>query len=135
MSLIGPAFIELSKIERFTMHWSVHKVTKPYEAILAVLATIKSVFKPSKATIFIIEKEMQERVFSHNHDKKKHFKRLVMGGKVIFAVFEEEDDFSGPCFKTIEEAELVVRTPSLLMLPMHESIDGEYKLQCCFQIE
>ena len=64
MNLVGPAFIELSKIERFTMHWSVHKVTKPYEALVSVLATIKSVFKPSKATIFIIEKEMQERVFN-----------------------------------------------------------------------
>lgn len=58
-----------------------------------------------------------------------------MGPRILYAVFDEEEDFSGPTFKTIEEAENLISSPTMLMMPMHEIIDGEYKLQCCFQIE
>lgn len=55
----APAFVEISKLEKFSMIWPVlHKLSKPLELIVGFLAEMKNIFKPCKCTMFIIDKGM-----------------------------------------------------------------------------
>ncbi|CDW73584.1 UNKNOWN [Stylonychia lemnae] len=136
MTTAAPAFMEISKIEKFTMNWPmISKQPKPLDMIVGLLSEFKNIFKPSKCTLFIMDKGMQERISKQSKDKKKYVKRLQMGTDVIHAVFPNEDDFCGPIFKTLEESEVVVRTQKWIMIPVHFMINQKNVLVFCVQLE
>lgn len=104
MSQAAPAFVELIKLEKFSMTWlSLQKLSKPLELLIATLSDIKNIFKPTKCTLYILEKSLQQRLFTSNVHKK-NYKRIQLGAHIIYAVFVFYSDFAGPAFKTIEEA-------------------------------
>jgi hypothetical protein len=46
---------------------------------------------------------------------------------MIYAVFAFEEDFDGPTFKTIEEAQNISRTNSKLLIPVKKRENGFYQ--------
>ena len=68
-------------------------------------------------------------------EKKRNIKKLMMGPHLIYAVISLEEDFAPPAFKTYEDSENFIRTPSTMMLPIHSLIDDEPHLQFCIQME
>jgi len=68
-------------------------------------------------------------------EKKRNIKRLMMGPHLIYALTSLEDDFAAPAFKTFEDAENIIRTQNIMMLPVRSLIDDEYHLQFCIQME
>lgn len=68
-------------------------------------------------------------------EKKRNIKKLMMGPHMIYAVISLEEDFAPPAFKTFEDSENFIRTPSTMMLPVHAIIDDESHLQFCIQME
>lgn len=84
-----------------------------------------------------MEEIIQQKIFKVTlpKDKKRNVKRLMMGPHLIYAVFSLEQDFCGPAFKTLEDAENPIRTPQTLMLPVHSLQYGELQLQFCIQME
>jgi hypothetical protein len=57
ISNAAPSFVELIKIEKFSMTWMyLHKIQKPIELILGIMTELKNIFKCSKCTLFIVDK-------------------------------------------------------------------------------
>jgi hypothetical protein len=55
----APAFVELIKLEKFSMSWiSLHKINKPLDILISVLSEIKNIFKPIKCTLYILDKTL-----------------------------------------------------------------------------
>lgn len=63
--------------------------------------------------MFITDKQLQERVFK-NKDHKRNYKKIQMGSTAIYAIFSVEEDFTMPYFKTIEDADKIMRTQNIM---------------------
>ena len=104
LSNAAPAFVELIKLEKFSMTWgSLHKSPHSLDFLVGFLQEIKNIFKPYKSTLFILDKGLQQRTLAYK-DKKRNYRKVLVGSTNIYAVYALEEDYCTPCFKTIEEA-------------------------------
>eukprot|EP00347_Sterkiella_histriomuscorum_P014983 403358761 len=132
----APAFVELSKLEKFNMIWpQIYKAQKPLDLIISFLSELKNIFKPNKLTLFIINEHIQEQIIRPGKERKRNTKKLQMSLNIVYAVFNNEDDFCGPVFKTIEESESLIRTQTVMMIPIFMEIDQKMTHIFSLQIE
>lgn len=114
----APAFVELIKLEKFSMMWgSLSKMAKPLDFLIGVLSEIRSIYKPVKTTLFVLDKHLQAKLFV-GKDKLRHYKKIMIGAQVIYGIFSIDEEYSAPSFKTIEEAQMLSRTPYIINIPI-----------------
>ena len=125
MSFAGgraPMYVELRKAEATTLHMpTIWRQTKALDSIIQSLQMVKEVFKAQKVTLFIIDPDLQANLFQNKHERKQNYKKLILGGNtLIYALFSNEQDFTGPMFKDLDEASNHMFNNKVIVIPLKE---------------
>ena len=76
---------------------------KMLDSLILQLKMIKSAIKAQKVTLFIIDKDFQNKIFKNKNERKQNYKKMIVGGSsLIYALYNSEEDFSGPIFKSTD---------------------------------
>lgn len=117
--------IDLTKLDRFSTAWHhfLMKIQNPLDFLLTAIDQLTSIFKPSKMTLFVIDKRFQQRLVrstSKKQGRKDHlcaFTRMTMHGHQITALAKNEEHQSlPPLFQSYEEAGQMVKTANTVLL-------------------
>ena len=90
--------VDIRKTEIINLYMpNIFKQQKPIECILSHLYMIKSVFKPQKITLFILDAEMQSQLMTGKKDLHLNSRKISVSGEDDWiAVYHNEDDYFEP---------------------------------------
>jgi len=96
---------------------AIAKNQKPLDLLIALLNLISLAYKPKGLSVLILDKLLQESLFQ-KRERKQHYKKLMAASAILYSVFANEEEFMGPRFKSIEEADFFVRNKDFIMIPI-----------------
>jgi hypothetical protein len=120
-----PVFIDIRKAEQINLNMHhVVRSTKPIDSIVTQLQMIKTVLKAAKVSLFIIEQEMIDRIFTFQKDRKHNYRKILVGTNTVLTVFNSEEDFQQPLFKGTDQITQVFNAKTIL-LPMWDALGSK----------
>jgi hypothetical protein len=123
----GSAF-EISRFETLTqLLFNVNRPKTSVKAMVQFIKAIKASYNPFKSiTVFVVDRFLQGVIFKNINEKenrlqnKKKYKICSVNDETIYAVFEDEEDFSFPVFQNLEEAAEPVFKADTILIPIIE---------------
>ena len=108
----------------------VFKLNKPIDSLVQLLIMIKQTLKALKVTLFVVDPDMQQKIFGSQKDRKHNYQKLNIAASSVHAVYCSSEDFMKPIFNDVEEINQVFNSKYILV-PFSESSG---KVQLCIQV-
>lgn len=83
-----------------------------------LMQMIVEVFKPQKATLFVIDQDLQEIMFKKGERSQNYKKVMLTGSNLIYGIFGQESEFCGPIFKNMDQAGNHMMNNKVIMIPL-----------------
>jgi hypothetical protein len=81
---------------------------------------LTEVFKAQKATLFVLDEDIIKFMFTKN-DRSQNYKKIMLtGSNLIYAVFNNPEEFAGPIFKNMVEAGNYMCNNKVIIIPLKE---------------
>ena len=118
----APLIFDIKKAEIISHRLApVFRQTKALDSIVLQLAMMKEVFKAQKLTLFVIDPDLQASIFQNKNERKQNYKKIMLGGQnIIYGLFNNESDFSGPIFKDVDGAGHHMFNNKVIIIPLKE---------------
>ena len=111
----------------------VFRQDKLLDSIIFQLKMIKEAFKAQKVTLYIVDKDLQNKIFKNKLERKQNYKKMIVGGTCFcYALFHCEEDFSGPIFKSEDEIQNFYFTNKSILIPLKDKQSTLMSLQVIF---
>ena len=100
------------------------KTKNPLDSTVALLNLIKNSFKGDcqAITLFVIDKDLMEKVINKHQEKKQYFKKLDLQNRPIYAVYTSSDQCLDPIFNDPAET-LTYNSPAMIAVPVGPTND------------
>ena len=103
--------------------------------MIEFLKTIKDCFKVEKATLFVIDRDLQKFAFKNKKERMFNYKKIMVNGnETMHALYVNEDDFYGPLFKSTEEAGCHIMNNKAIIVPIKYKKITYMSLQLIYKV-